>query len=642
LTFTPETQGPEPVQAETDTSSLIVRLAPGTWTIQAQGWNSKGDWETTPDMVMLRGTGKVQVQAGEVQGTKILLYPVETGTGVLSYTVQVPGDTVSALLRVYPLPENPDSVIPVWDLYAGRGPGQDEGTLVLQGSVDLPGGFYRAALDISRQTGGQVLVLRKNDTVHIYDSLTTTGTYAFRPDQFVPGETFTDLGALKTHLAGLPENTPDTPYLITLNAALSDTSLIFDALSRYVALDLRGSTGTAITNSKPSGSPYLTSIVLPEGIETLGDDAFNNCSSLEYLALPETLQTIGDSAFRGAKFSSLRIPQGVRSLGFSAFADCTRLTSIDLSSLPLTSLEDRVFSGCASLKTLSLPAGLPDKTVPTGMFYQCTALESLTLPLDIEIIGDSAFSGCSTLSSLELPAAVKTIEAGAFSGCAQFNPDIGSLTSLETIGIGAFLNCTGLSRVRLPASLTAIERYAFRGCTSLTIAEIPESLVSLIDYQTFHYCRDLQFTVGGQEPSPMLISNKTLLAYPGAPAAVIIPEGIEEIARGCFSGTSGLTQISIPGSLKIIRREAFGDTQITTIDLPPGLTTIEYYAFGNCQALQDLVCRAETPPSLDGSAFMYANAELKIYVPDSSVDAYKGADNWSALGSAIFGLSARP
>jgi hypothetical protein len=668
LTFTPETEGPEPVQAETTGSSVIVRLAPGAWQILAQGWNSKGDWETAPEEVILRGAGRVQVKADEVQGTQVLLYPVGTGTGVLCYELQVPGDTVSALLRVYPLPENPDSVIPVLDLYIGKEPGQAEGTLSLKGTLDLPGGFYRAALDLSREAGNQVLTLRKNDTVHIYDSLTTTGAYTFKPEQFVPGEVFTDLAALKTHLAGLPENTPDTPYLIRLKVDLAvvNTSAIFEALSsRYVALDLRGSTGTAVNGSNTAHTPYLVSLALPEGIETLGDYAFSGCSSLEYVALPESLKTIGNSAFRYTAFNAIRLPPGVRSLGDQAFADNTVLQGIDLSGLTLQSLGSMVFDGCSSLEQVILPQALPNKTLPSRMFYQCRALKSLNLPQNIETIGASAFYACSALSSLELPATVKTIESGAFTGCSQFNPDLGSLTRLETLGTYAFSDCTALSQVSLPASLKALGVSAFQGCTSLTLAAIPESLASLIDYQTFALCRDIQFKLGSQEPSPLLISNGTLRAYPGAMGTVSLPEGIREIAPGCFRGMTGLTQISLPASLqtigsqvflncsnllvqdlpagstlKTIGGEAFRGTKIATFTLPAGLTAIGDLAFYGCAALENLACQAATPPALGASVFTSTHADLRIYVPDAQVEAYK--TNWSQQAERIYALSVRP
>jgi hypothetical protein len=306
LSFTPASGEAEPVEAETSQESFIVRLAAGTWNIQALGWQSKGDYETAPDAAILKGLGQVTVKAAEVLNTQVLLYPLGTGTGILSYTLTVPADTVSALLRVYALPETAASPAVLLDLYAGKeeGPG---GTLNLQGSLSLAGGFYRGALDISRGSAG---MLRKNDTIHIYDGLSTPAAYTFAAEDFSPGASFSDLAALKTYLDAQPENSPDTPYLITLTGFSGD---LFTALSRYAALDLRGYTGKTLTTGSGGSEnrSKLVSLILPEGMEALGNNALSGCTSLEYLILPQALKTIGDSALKGIGVSSLSIPGGV-------------------------------------------------------------------------------------------------------------------------------------------------------------------------------------------------------------------------------------------------------------------------------------------------------------------------------------------
>lgn len=98
-----------------------------------------------------------------------------------------------------------------------------------------------------------------------------------------------------------------------------------------------------------------------------------------------------------------------------------------------------------------------------------------------------------------------------------------------------------------------------------------------------------------------------------------LTEGIREIALGCFRGNTSLTGITLPASLEVI-----GDG-----------------AFQGCSTLKDLVCLASSPPSLGASAFQYRHADLKIYVPDESLDAYKAAATWSELASIIHGLSSR-
>jgi hypothetical protein len=358
----------------------------------------------------------------------------------------------------------------------------------------------------------------------------------------------------------------------------------------------------------------------------------------------------------------------VKSLGQSAF-EGSKLQSLDLSGLALESIGDRVLAYCPSLKQVSLPASLPDNTLPDNTFAQSTALESVNLPQNLETIGIAAFSGCASLSDADLPPSLKAIKQQAFMGCAVFTPDIGTLIALETLESDAFNGCKELTTLRLPESITTLESRVFEGCGNLTLAEIPASLVDLIDYTTFRYCRNLQFKVGTQEPRDLLIAaNGTLRAYPGAVGAVSFPEGIKEIPIQCFQHETGITSISLPASLETIGNMAFDGctniatvtvpedsqlktigvqtfqscTKLTTIDLPTSLVSIDGYGFYGATLLESLICRAATPPTLGENVFYQTAEGLKVYVPDTSVDAYKVAAVWKDLSDKIYGLSSRP
>jgi hypothetical protein len=413
-------------------------------------------------------------------------------------------------------------------------------------------------------------------------------------------------------------------------------------------------------------SQYLVSLFLPEGITALGNHAFYLCPSLEYLSLPQTLTAIGYQALQGAGLRSLSIPQGVKTLGEGAF-EGSKLQSLDLSGLTLESMGNRLLRSCRSLKQVILPESLPNNTLPDHTFEMCTALESVNLPQDLETIGYMGLNSCASLSGVVLPPSLKTIGNYALSWCA-FAPDIGSLTALETLGYGAFMGLSELKTLSLPASIKTLETRAFASCENLSLAEIPESLVDLIDHTTFAYCRNIQFKVGAQEPSPLLIAaNGTLRAYPGAAGAVNFPEGITAIPAQCFQQATGITSISLPASLETIGNMAFqgctylvsvsipananlktlniqafqGCIRLTGIELPASLTGIEGYAFYGTTLLESVVCRASTPPTLGTNVFLQTAAGLKIYVPDENLAAYKAAEGWKDLSDKIDGLSSR-
>lgn len=211
-------------------------------------------------------------------------------------------------------------------------------------------------------------------------------------------------------------------------------------------------------------SPYgLSTVVLPESLETIGDQAFeyNNFKTLD---LPDTLKTIGISAFHGNKLESLSLPDSVDSIGkgsFSmnsitslklpannpnftnipqgAFSMNIRLAHIDLPDTVVT-IDDMAFAG-ARLEELTIPASV--KTIGWKAFHLHRITE-LTIPGTVENIGESAFEGTykgQTLKKLTIQEGVKHIGARAFKEGLLTDVDLPH--SVQDIGEYAFLNNTG-------------------------------------------------------------------------------------------------------------------------------------------------------------------------------------------------------
>ena len=211
-------------------------------------------------------------------------------------------------------------------------------------------------------------------------------------------------------------------------------------------------------------SPYgLSTVVLPESLETIGDQAFeyNNFKTLD---LPDTLKTIGISAFHGNKLESLNLPDSVDSIGkgsFSmnsitslnlpannpnftkipqgAFSMNIRLAHIDLPDTVVT-IDDMAFAG-ARLEELTIPASV--KTIGWKAFHLHRITE-LTIPGTVENIGESAFEGTykgQTLKKLTIQEGVKHIGARAFKEGLLTDVDLPH--SVQDIGEYAFLNNTG-------------------------------------------------------------------------------------------------------------------------------------------------------------------------------------------------------
>lgn len=140
----------------------------------------------------------------------------------------------------------------------------------------------------------------------------------------------------------------------------------------------------------------ITSVVVPEGVRSIYNDAFASCESLTSVSLPSTLEYIMASAFEGCeKLTDITLPDGLRTLGNYAFEGCTALTAIEIPE-KITSIGLGVFYGCKALSQVTLPEGLV--SIESYAFYGCNGLKEITIPQGVTDMDDSAFRGCYDLT----------------------------------------------------------------------------------------------------------------------------------------------------------------------------------------------------------------------------------------------------
>ena len=158
------------------------------------------------------------------------------------------------------------------------------------------------------------------------------------------------------------------------------------------------------------GCNFLTSLTLPSSLQSIGGGAFTGCTSLRSVICNQFYKVIGQMllssdgtqviAYWGEN-SEVTIPEGVQSIGDWAFCDCSSLSSLTLPS-SLQSIGDYAFYDCNSLTSLTLPSSL--QSIGDYAFIICNSLTSLTLPYSLQSIGEEAFDYCKSLSTLYIPA----------------------------------------------------------------------------------------------------------------------------------------------------------------------------------------------------------------------------------------------
>ena len=227
----------------------------------------------------------------------------------------------------------------------------------------------------------------------------------------------------------------------------------------------------------------ITSVQLPEGLTSIGDNAFYYCISLE----------------------SITIPAGVTSIGEYAFLVCDALKTINVAAENehFSDIDGVLFNKSKTI-LLQYPSGRTEEsyTVPDGVteigegaFYH-SGVKNIHLPEGVTVIGTSAFSG-SGLSTIDLPSTLTYIGKGAFYRIPLMTIDIPEgVTSIEE---ATFSECE-LQSIHLPASLTSIGEFAFYSCAHMESIDIPAAVTS-IDESAFQNCYGLK-SVTCRAPEP--------------------------------------------------------------------------------------------------------------------------------------------
>lgn len=233
------------------------------------------------------------------------------------------------------------------------------------------------------------------------------------------------------------------------------------------------------------------------------------------------------------------------------------------------------------------------KEIGTGCFQKCWTFKVSELPDTLETIQDYAFQECKQLNLNKLPDSVKKIGSRAFQGC-----EILALKTLSprltNISDYCFLSCKKLALESLPEALETIGSQSFADCYEMTISELPNTITSL-GMRAFDYCKKITIDK--------------------------IPDKVTKLDNYVFRGCIAITNMDI---------------------LSENFTSIGTGCFQNCTALEKLILRTTTPPTLNSNALagtLIASGTGYIYVPDESISAYQSATNWSTYAAQIKPIS---
>lgn len=336
------------------------------------------------------------------------------------------------------------------------------------------------------------------------------------------------------------------------------------------SVNFKGNVGTRISSTSFSGCAALTSVNIPTGVVTIGNNSFDGCASLAQLTMPEPLATIGEYAFRNSGLTGITFQRNLTIIGKYAFDGCKDLVSINFPA-NVTEIKEYTFNDCGKLKNIELPNGLI--YIKDYAFNGCASLGKVTIPGGVQNISPGAFKN-SGLTEVILKEGVMSLSNNSFDGCLLLKK-VTFPTTMKTIG--GFSN-TGIKEIAFAEGATpeAISDYAFLNCDSLSTITLPNSIKSL-GTGAFYDCDTLK-TV--KLPTGITKIAKQAFYHCGFLQSITIPQSVTEIEAEAFAACSKLTTISLPSALTTIGIASFHSTGLTSITLPEGMTTIEPGTFG--------------------------------------------------------------
>ena len=380
------------------------------------------------------------------------------------------------------------------------------------------------------------------------------------------------------------------------------------------------------TGSWGGGAPWydnykdtITSVVIGDGVTTVGSYAFYKCINLTSVSLPDSIKIIKRRAFSEThSLASIELPANLETIGTEAF--------------------------CVSMiRSITIPDSV--KTIEDYAFQSTYKMTSVTIGKNVETIGRLSFEN-STIESVVIPSSVKSIGFQAF--CNTSNLTSVTLSDgLESIGAEAFMSCSSLESITIPGSVQIMGTDIFRYCDSLTTATISEG-VTCIPEGMFRDCNHLKnvtisdtVTSIGEDAFHVDYYNQ-----PDSIESIVIPNSVNSIASGAFYGQS-LRSITIPGSVTTISSGAFRNCdQLETVTILNGVTTIENnafeysdniksvtvpssvtslgdHAFGPGQNLKNIYSYTEPSVWISYSYGTAYTEDTKLHVPADKVDSYR-------------------
>lgn len=401
-------------------------------------------------------------------------------------------------------------------------------------------------------------------------------------------------------------------------------------------------------------SPHLKNIQeieLPESVESIGVDAFQNCIGLKYVTVPKSVTSMSDTVFKDVPNVTMKVYKDSYA---ASYAEQNNIPCIYLdveecehawdegtvTTKPTTSttgVMTYTCTKCGETKTEDIPMLQEEEDISDYTFLELsdgTYQVRTYTGTDTEVvvpktykgktvtsIGSNAFKENTKITSITLQEGMTTLSMNAFWGCSKLSsvtlPD-----GLLDIGDTAFYLCQALTEITIPDTVNSIGSSAFYGCYNIRTIHIPASVKYIGDWAL--YCGMEFESVTVDEDSPYFVSidgilySKDMTTLYACPSKAVrtgydIPYGVTTIKDMAFKYCRALQTVTVPRTVNKIGNGAFDNCDgLKTLRIPKEVTSIGSSVFEGCKNVTLEVYK-------DSTAENYA---VKNDIPYVCVDEY--------------------
>jgi len=365
------------------------------------------------------------------------------------------------------------------------------------------------------------------------------------------------------------------------------------------------------------GLPWLSSVFLTDGIETIEPNAFISCESLQVVRFPASVKSIGPN-FPNCP-SMLTIEVNENNAVYDSREGCKAVIETATNTLVV------------GIKTTVIPSSVT--AIGTNAFRSNNGLTEITIPGNVSIIGEEAFAYNDNLKTLNLEQGITHIKAGAFMNCKALTSLI-IPPSVNTLENSAFYGCKKLKSIYIlsdtvPFSLDDSSFGQTGSCPIYVPAALVDAYKSVMPSQATRIreivppANEIWYTSTDRQwilinPAG-LFGSATLLTndYNSGIGRMVFDGELYSMGDKAFYNLRRLETIDLPDGIKEIGHQAFANcTALASIRFSPQLTSIQSHAFENCTALES-ISLPETVNSIGLSAFADCQSLASIIIPDA-------------------------